>query len=115
MFIQHCFVSGKHFFFVRLENGISNEGVDKLCEMLKQNETLTKLDLSGSKYANQVNVILMLFFFYLDAAIGTNGFVKIIETLKTNTALTELVLHSSSNDVFMNWTTIWLNGQMNRY
>lgn len=82
---------------------MSDEGVCMLCEGLKTNSVLTKLNLSNSNYDSSkkwVTITKTIVFVkhkerlskHTERKIGTEGSRMISEALKTNASLTELKL-----------------------
>src|SRR3954469_14202228 len=87
--------------FYLLDNNIGSEGAQALAESLKQNTTLTQLNLSsmselGGSIVCMFPVRSSWFFIYLVTGIGSEEAQALAESLKQNTTLTQLNLSSMS-------------------
>src|SRR3954464_15813930 len=76
------------------DNGIGSEGAQALAESLKQNTTLTQLDVSGMSELSEFMFACMWqdqsnISSYSDNGIGPEGAQTLAESLKQNTTLTQ--------------------------
>src|SRR4051812_27596082 len=82
-------------------NGIGSEGAQALAESLKQNTTLTQLDLSSMSELSEFMFACMWqdqsnISSYSENGVGFEGAQALAESLKQNTTLTQLDLYSMS-------------------
>ena len=102
------------------QSGINNEDLKLLCKAMKENDTLTTLDLSSNNTFSNVEPICNLIqnntnitTLYFNNVYNCD-FIPLIETLKTNNSIKKIKIYESSIKIFDSfWNMLKINNSIN--